>query len=307
MIEAIDEQAHEPSASEHAQESWYFNWIDRRHDLFGLARLGYRYHTRAPEPLILTIAPDALALVYTPQHVSSEMEPWDRLDAARGLVAGDMIAIMEEPLKRWRLRLDGPNRMDLLFESYTPVFDYKEAGRELAPTMTTAHFEQSCRVSGWTEFDGKRLEIEGLGQRDKSWGVRVWPRIEGWDWISAQFGEDLSFNLMRTLEGGKAFTNGFVFRDGENFAIRDADLRYEWGPVDQQPARTQLEIVDEGDRRHRISARLRGIFPLPRDPVRLEETYCSFTYRGGAGEGSREGAGVVEHVWRPDAAGRSRG
>jgi hypothetical protein len=299
MIEASDEQAHQPSDDEHAQESWYFNWVDPRHDVFGLARLGYRYHTRAPEPLILTIAPHGLELIYTPQHVSSEMDPWERLDAARGLVAGDMLAIMEEPFERWRLRLDGPNRMDLLFESYTPVFDYTEGGRELAPSMTTAHFEQSCRVTGWTDFNGKRLEVAGLGQRDKSWGVRAWPRIEGWDWISAQFGEDLSFNLMRTREAGEVFVNGFVFRDGRNVAIRTAELRYEWGAVEHQPAKTHLVLDDEAGQRHEIRGEMRAIFPLPRDPVRLEEAYSSFTYRGSAGESPREGRGVVEHVWRP--------
>jgi len=299
MIDASDEQAHEPSDDEHAQESWYFNWVDPRHDVFGLARLGYRYHARAPEPLILTIAPHGLEVIYTPQHVSSEMEPWERLDAGLGLVAGDMRAIMEEPFERWRLQLEGPNRMDLLFESYTPVFDYTEGGRELAPSMTTAHFEQSCRVTGWTDFYGKRLEVAGLGQRDKSWGVRAWPRIEGWDWISAQFGEDLSFNLMRTREAGEVFVNGFVFRDGQNVAIREADLRYEWGAVEQQPAETHLVLDDEAGRRHEIHGEMRAIFPLPRDPVRLEEAYSSFTYRGGAGESPREGRGVVEHVWRP--------
>ena len=89
MIAEIDEQAHEPRTHEYAQESWYFNWVDRRHDIFGLARLGYRYQSRTPEPLILTISPQGLELPYTPQNVSGEMTPGDQLDAARGLVAGD--------------------------------------------------------------------------------------------------------------------------------------------------------------------------------------------------------------------------
>ena len=144
-----------------------------------------------------------------------------------------------------------------------------------------------------------RREVEGLGQRDKSWGLRVWPEIEGWDWISAQFGEDLSFNLMRTRERGEVFDNGFVCEGGQNFAIREADLRYEWGAVEHQPAETHLVLDDEAGRRHEIRGEMRAIFPLPRDPVRLEEAYSSFTYRGGAGESPREGRGVVEHVWRP--------
>jgi hypothetical protein len=300
MIGEVDEEAHAPHEGEHAQESWYFNWTDPAHDVFGLARLGYRYHERKAEPLILTISPDRLGLIYTPEQVASEMPPWSELDAGRGLAAGDMVATMEEPLKRWRLRLEGANRMDLVFEAYTPVFDYTASGRRLASTMTSAHFEQSCTVRGWTEFDGRRLDVRGLGQRDKSWGVRVWPEIEGWDWISAQFGEDLSFNLMSTRERGAVLVNGFVFRDGRNLAIRDAELHYEWGAEAHQPVRTRLQLTDETGHSHRISAETRGSARLPKPPVLLEETYAVFTYHGQAGEGAREGGGVVEHVWRPD-------
>ncbi|MCP4755533.1 MAG: hypothetical protein GY866_32115 [Proteobacteria bacterium] len=295
-MDIIHEQPHQPSADEHAQESWYFNWTDRKHDMFCLVRTGFKYHDRQPEPLILTISGNTIDFIYPTETVPKMAADWDKIDAAQGLVAGNMIATMEEPFKRWRIRLEGPKSMDLLFESYTPVYDYHTDGRKLASTMTTEHFEQSCRVTGWIDFNGRRLEIDGYGQRDKSWGVRKWPEIQGWDWISAQFGEKLSFNVMRTLENDEVFMNGFVYRDGRNFTISEATIEYEWSDKKEEPAGTRLEIRDEAGLVHSISAVTRGVFLIPKLPVVLTEAYSVFTYHG-PGE-TLEGGGVVEHVWR---------
>lgn len=296
-MNVIHEQPHKPSDDEHAQESWYFNWTDTEHDMFGLARTGFKYHAQQPEPLIITITGNKPALIFPFETVPQMTSSWDKIDASRGLVAGDMTVIMEEPFKRWRIILKGNNSMDLLFESYTPVFNYHESGRKLASSMTTNHFEQSCKVTGWVNFDNKHLEINGYGQRDKSWGVRVWPEIQGWDWIAAQFGEKITFNVMNTLENNQKFINGFIFRDGKNFAITDASIKYEWGNKEEEPARTGIEFSDETGKKHRVSAVTRSIFPIPKPPVIIGEAYSIFTYHGA--DETLEGGGVVEHVWRP--------
>lgn len=297
MMDVIHEQPHKPSDNEHAQESWYFNWTDGNHDMFGLARTGFKYHEQQPEPLILTITGNIPALIFPLEDVPKMNRRWDNIDASQGLVAGNMTAIMEEPLKRWRLTLESDNSMDLLFESYTPAFNYHEGGRKLASSMTTEHFEQSCKVSGWVNFHDKHLQIDGYGQRDKSWGVRVWPEIQGWDWISAQFGKTISFNIMRTFEDDQVFLNGFMYRDGNNFAVTDATIEYEWGSKKEVPAKTLIEFTDEMGITHRMTAITRGIFPIPKPPVMLVEAYSIFTYH--ATHEILEGGGVVEHVWRP--------
>jgi hypothetical protein len=297
MIQASDEQAHRPAEHPHAQESWYFNWSDPAHDCFGLARIGFRYNQRRIDPLVLTLRGGRPEFFYPIEALPPMRDSWDDLSVEVGLRGGRLQVAMEEPLKRWRVRLEGRGRMDLVFESITPPFDYHGEGREIASTMTTAHFEQTCTVRGWTEFRGERLEIDGLGQRDKSWGIRVWPEVEGWDWISAQFGQDLSFNAMRTFEKGRRFANGFVFREGRNHAIQQLEIDHRWGHQAHLPERVDLELVDEGGARHRISAQARGSFPIFKSGCWLEETQARFRYQG---EGpAREGAGVIEHVWRP--------
>ena len=296
-MDIVHEQPHRPSENEHAQESWYFNWTDSNHDMFGLARLGFRYQDDQPEPLVLTITGDMPEFIYPAEVIPKMAATWDNIDAAEGLIAGKMKVTMEEPYKRWRIQLEGDNSMDLLFETFTPVFDYHVRGRELAATMTTEHFEQSGRVTGWINFNKKYRSVNGFGQRDKSWGVRAWPDITGWDWISAQFGENLTFNVMRTLEKDRVFVNGFIYQEGRNMAITTASIDYTWGSHSQEPAETRLSIEDETGNKHLITAETRGIFTIPKGPVRLEEAYSIFTYHG-INE-KLTGGGVVEHVWRP--------
>jgi hypothetical protein len=291
------EQPHQPEENPHAQESWYFNWTDLEHDMFGLARTGFKYHEGQPEPLILTITGDFPEYIYPAEVIPPMSATWDKIDAAHGLVAGSMRVTMEQPFRRWRIQLEGENSMDLLFESFTPVFDYHAQGRETAPSMTTAHFEQSVRVTGWPRFNKKERTINGFGQRDKSWGVRVWPDIVGWDWISAQFGDTVTFNVMRTLEKDRVFLNGFVYHEGKNRALTSAAIDYTWGSHSHEPAKTRLELEDEDGNSHLITAETRGIFTIPKPPVRLEEAYARFTYHGAAR--TLTGGGVVEHVWRP--------
>lgn len=296
-MDNIHEQPHKPGDHEFAQESWYFNWTDPRHDMFGLARIGYKYNAQQPEPLILIITGNGPELIFPLEDIPKMTDSYEKIDAAKGLVAGKMTATMEEPYKRWRIQLNSKNSMDLLFESYTPVFNYHESGRKLASTMTTEHFEQSCRVTGWLNANNKRFEINGLGQRDKSWGIRIWPEILGWDWIAAQFNEEITFNVMRTLENDQTFVNGFIYRDQQNYAITDATISYEWGSRDEEPAKARFEITDETGTVHLITSITKGICPIPKPPVQLEEAYSIFTYHGE--NATLEGGGVVEHVWRP--------
>jgi hypothetical protein len=295
MIEARDEWLHEPGPDPAWQESFYFNWADPEARAFTLARVGYRFHAGKTDGLVISLRDGRVELYHAPADLDHE-GPCSAEDPARGMRSGRFVATMEQPLRRWRLQIEGANGMDVVFEAHTPPFDYhSEAGR-LATTMTGAHFEQSGRVRGWTAFAGDRHEIDALGQRDKSWGARDWARLEGWNWISGQLGPDLSFNVMQTIEAGRPLDNGFVFRDGENHAIERALLDYRWGDQEHRMQEAELVISERSGVQHRIHAEAIASFPILRDDVWLEETFVRFRLEGS--EGVREGQGVVEHVWR---------
>jgi hypothetical protein len=208
---------------------------------------------------------------------------------------------MEEPLRRWRIQIEGHRQMDLVFEANTPAFDYHSPRADgklgpMAAVTTGSHFEQAGSVTGWTHFRRERHEIRAFGQRDKSWGVRAWNRLEGWNWIAGQFGTDLSFNIMQAFENGRALDNGFVFRDGENCAIAAVSIQLRWAHQEHLLRDAQMEITDETGRRYDIRAEVLAAFPILRNDIWIEETHVAFTLESDGGV--REGQGVVEHVWR---------
>jgi len=297
MIEERDEWLHEVGEDPAWQESFYFNWADPEHRSFTLARTGYRFHPRKTDGLVISLRDGELELFYGPADLDHEGDCRDE-DPSRGMRAGDLVVTMLDPLSRWRLQIEGERGMDVVFEAHTPAFDYGAHGAKLAGTMTGAHFEQSGRVTGWTHFGSERVEVDALGQRDKSWGVRDWARLEGWEWLAGQLGPEWSFNLMQTIEGGERLDNGFVFRDGDNHPIERARIDYEWGEQEHLVRRASIELVEQGGRSHRLQAEALGCFPILRNDVWLEETHVAYTLEESEDGSARRGQGVVEHVWR---------
>ena len=297
MIEERDEWLHDVGPDPAWQESFYFNWADPERRSFTLARTGYRFHPRKTDGLAISLRDGELELFYGPADLDHEGDCRDE-DPSRGMRAGDLVVTMLEPLRRWRLQIEGERGMDVVFEAHTPAFDYGAHGAKLAGTMTGAHFEQSGRVTGWTCFGGERHEISALGQRDKSWGVRDWARLEGWEWLAGQFGPEWSFNLMQTIEGGARLDNGFVFRDGENHPIERVRIDYAWGEQAHLVRGATIELVEKGGRVHRLHAEAIGCFPIVRNDVWLEETHVAYELEASAGSPARSGQGILEHVWR---------
>lgn len=292
MIDVQDEWLHEVGSDPAWQESFYFNWADPERQAFTLARTGYRFHPQKTDGLVVSLREGDLELFYAPADIDHEGDCRDE-DPARGMRANDLIVTMEEPLRRWRLQIEGDRGMDVVFEAHTPAFDYHREDARLASTMTGAHFEQSGTVTGWTHFGAERREVRAFGQRDKSWGVRDWERLEGWNWIAAQFGPDLSFNLMQTIENGEALDNGFVFRDGANHPIEKSRIEWDWESPDLMRS-AHIELTEATGLIHRVRADRLGTFPILRGDVWLEESHVAYSWEG-AGRG---GQGVVEHVWR---------
>lgn len=294
MIEPQDEWTHPIGAGRHWQESWYFNWADERSGQFGIARIGLRFHENEIDGLIVTIRDGKPEFAYPALNVRPD-RPWGAIDPAAGVRARNLCFRMEEPLKRWRLTLEGSNTMDLLWEAFTPAFDYRDSVGHGPKEIASAHFEQSGRVTGTTCFKGRQIDIDGFGQRDKSWGVRDWASIEGWDWISVQFGDDLSFNAWTAPSRGQRYLGGFIHYGGANRALTAIDIDYRWGDRPHEPAAVTLRLTDETGRIHRIDGSSIGLFPLAKKGLWVYEALARFSMEH---EGrTRTGLGVIEHTF----------
>ena len=79
------------------------------------------------------------------------------------------------------------------------------------------------RVRGTLDVDGERMEIDGYGLRDHSWGPRYWQAIEGYEWLTMNFGDDLGamVSIIRRGGGEPPRIGGVVIRGTEADFIDD--------------------------------------------------------------------------------------
>src|SRR3954470_8154546 len=253
MIVAADEQLHEPGADEHWQESYYFNWADREGRSFGLARWGINPASRKIDGVLLTMRDGQPEFIYPAGGL--DMGDHEHPPAEFGLRAKGLSFTMREPLARWHIGLAGRDTIDLTWTAFHDAHDYHDGLRALGAAdedlaLAPAHFEQCGEVRGEVRLAGKAYEIEGLGHRDKSWGARDWNAITGWEWLSAQFGEDLAFNatVWYPPDSEETIPGGFVTRDGENRALVATKVDYEWTRLRHVPQRATITFSDyQGD------------------------------------------------------------
>ncbi len=312
MISALDEQLHSPSTDPSWQESYYFNWADADGRYFGLARIGFNPASGTADGLLITVVDGRLEYVYPAVGVS--VTPGElTARAERGLAVDNLCFTMREPLTRWNVTLTGRTSVDLTWTALAAPHDYHpndghpdtthdQPGDVVTETATRTadahHFEQVGTVTGLIRVGGREHRIDALGQRDKSWGVRDWAAISGWEWITGQFGPDLAFNATLSLVHDSGEPTGFVMRDGVNRALTSVQIDYEWDSTRNVPRSARLNLVDETGEHYEIRATALAQVPMIKGNLFLQETHARFETRVGGVD--RVGVGVVEHAWHAD-------
>jgi hypothetical protein len=109
----------------------------------------------------------------------------------------------ETPLEHWSVAnechavaLDDPADMygRMLGDRVPLAVDLEwEADGEPYPYPGVTRYEIPCRVHGEVLVGDERLEIDGPGQRDHSWGVRDWWQF-GWVWTSGHLDDGTHFH-----------------------------------------------------------------------------------------------------------------
>lgn len=145
-----------------------------------------------------------------------------------------------EPFRRWRVSSNGvtqfasledlwqnsprqsarePLRFALDATCVGPVWD-AGAGHDAQPMQqqqwAKSHYQQTIRLAGAIELDGRRIDFDGTGVRDHSRGPRDFGTWYGHALCSAPFPSGRSFGLFSVFgaEGTVALRAAYVVRDG---------------------------------------------------------------------------------------------
>lgn len=213
-----DEHRHEPGDGPLWNESWYFDFVAPDGSYGGYARIGLYPNLRTAWYWACVVGPERPTVMVVDHEVplpantlelrgeglwadhncETPLEHWslgleafgvsleDPADAYRGMV-GDRVAV----------------GFDLEWETDGEVFRYP-AGLD--------RYEVPCRVHGEVLVGRERLELDGFGQRDHSWGVRDWWE-RGWCWSAFRM-ED-GRRLHAVVPDDTPFSIGYLQHPGE--------------------------------------------------------------------------------------------
>lgn len=293
---------------EHPQwsESFYFNFYDRAKDLCGFMRIGLKPNISAKEMFCYFMMPDG--------SVVGLMETV--LFDAPTLNAKGLRFDMLEPEKRWRVTfLGGMERtterkarkshveLDLQFDALNEVFDYRscvsERGEQLSRRVAAEHLEQVGRLKGRLSTGLDEFEIDGLGERDHSWGVRDWGAPKAWTWLTCQFSESHALNLTRLVMDEGTVDAGFVFEGGRNIPVVRADFNVNMD-FGKNPMSFDMMLHDSEGNDHKVFGsvvkRVGVHFKSAggSSAATMNETLARYTLKG------KNGYGIAEFLSRSD-------
>lgn len=323
------ESSHAPSEDRNWNESFYFNFTDRKRGIGGWTRIGILPNQESDMGGIMLYAGGSriLAAVQTGRAEFDEGK----------LSFGDLCYQCLEPLMKWRLSFTGDMmdidnarklpelkaetlltqrvEVDLEFEGIAPCFDFKDSNpRALAEMLVDAgtrlrdlhkvskvsseHYEQAGRIGGSIKIGNREISFQGSGHRDHSWGPRDWAAPRLWTWLTCQFGDELAFNLSRVAIASVDIYNGFIARDGMNYPLRKAALVTEFEEDDMTQKSLWFRLEDTGGMVIDVAAEVLTVIPLHLESgehhTLVNEALTEYRW------GDRVGYGVAEYLHQLD-------
>ncbi|MDZ4170581.1 MAG: hypothetical protein U1C19_00325 [Methanobacteriaceae archaeon] len=273
-------------------ESYYFNFHDKNNDLTAFMRIGNKINKNEKSMFFYVMTPKLIA------GIKLETPCDDKPLTIAGLEYQEI-----EP-GQWRLHYDGSIfnpleklefqiKMDVTWEALNPIMDYVDCVDEkqtiMSSKVASEHYEQFGKAVGKIEIDGEVLEIEALGERDISRGVREWGSPKMWMWINSQFSNEEAFNITKLSVDEGDIDAGYFHINGVNEALIQADIDVEFNKG--IPSKFQMILRDKKGSQYSVDGEIirMGMIPVDGDMM-LIETLSRYNWDG------KDGYGVAEFL-----------
>jgi hypothetical protein len=117
--------------------------------------------------------------------------------------------------------------LDLTLTGVSPLY----GGTPFPGLKVGGHYEQHMRVEGALTIGGRALAVNALGNRDHSWGPRVWQATYADRTLWCTFGDD--FGIATSLTWHSRYPDeyeviGYAWKDGRMIRIIDASVHSEF-------------------------------------------------------------------------------
>jgi hypothetical protein len=266
-------------------ESYYLAFYDKKQEIGGVSRLGYKPNKEESMTFFFLFLPDGTAGGYFQEEelkefndslsVSGMSHKWSLDGTWKYRFEGNMVFV-ENPMELPAVREDPSlissvkkTEMQLEFKPINQVYEYSEYmsedSLELGKKAGDKHWEQVANISGTLSIGKKQYEFNNImGQRDHTYGVRDWTGVGNWLYYVIWFNEKLAVNPAAIVaEDGQLSTGGFIFKDGENIPMKTINILEQNFNANGMPIDSKLELEDYNGEHYILKGKTGPIIPVP--------------------------------------------
>ena len=249
-VQPADEGRHEPGAGELWNESWYLDVVDPAAGVAAYVRLGlYPNLGRAwywacvvgpDRPLVTVIdhdvpLPSGRSLEIRTEGLWADYNVESPCDHVSVGVEAFAVSLDDAADVYGHPRGDRvPFGLDLEWETDGDLYPYPGVDRYEVPSL----------VSGEILVGQETIAIDGIGQRDHSWGERDWWTY-GWSWMSGRLDDGTRFHGTQVQMGDvQLYGTGYLQAPGDDMVGVDDVARSEDLGRAGFPDRTRWRVAD---------------------------------------------------------------
>jgi hypothetical protein len=275
-------------------ESYYFNFHDQKNDLTGFMRIGNKVNKNEKSMFFYLMSPKLTAGIKLETPCNDK--PLN--------IAGLEYQELESGI--WKLKYNGSIfnplaevpveykvNMDVTWEALNPVMDYincvDEKQVEMSSNVASEHYEQFGNATGIIEIDNEVFEIDALGERDLSRGVRAWGSPKMWMWINSEFSPDEAFNITKLSVDEGDIDAGYFYTKSVNEPLIKSDIDLEFN--NGIPSKFTMNLFDKKGTEYPVKGEVIRFGMIPVDGgMILIETLSKYNWN------DKEGYGIAEFL-----------
>jgi hypothetical protein len=246
QIVRADRQRHHPGpeAESNWQESFYLGWTDIDRGVAGAHHISLA--PAGSSHVWSWLLADGKVVARSQQH--DLPLPADDLEDMR---LGSLRILAGDTLRALDLTVTFDNaQVDLRFRA---LCDPVEVDLNQDDTiLAERHYEAMGAVTGAVRIGDRRIEVDGAGWHDHSWGAREFKSNPSHRWLFAVFGDDLAFSVFSFVTGARRASFGWVHDHGEVLHVRRVAFHAIVNDDGMTPEGCDAEIVTDAGRGYRV-------------------------------------------------------